>query len=212
MKRFLTFFLLYGAVATSGRAQQTSAPQHAEQRAGAQPVGGQQTGAQTSAPKAEADAPATKEDVEAYLAVMHYKELVANVMAAMVKPMHQMMHEQYLKNKDKLPPDFETRMNKQMDDMMKSMPFDEMMEAMVPSYQKHFTKGDMDALTTFYGSSTGQKILKELPAITAESMQNMMPIMQKYTNDLQKQLQQQVAGMLQQASPEAGKNPAPTAN
>src|SRR5277367_6345284 len=203
MKRFLAFFLLCAAVAISGRAQQTAAPQHTEQQASAQRAGAQQT----SVAKTDADAPATKEDVEAYLAVMHYKELTKNMVAAIVKPMQQMMHETYLKNKDKLPPDFEERMNKQTDDMIKNMPFDEMMEAMVPSYQKHFTKGDLDALTTFYASSTGQKILKELPAITAESMQNMMPIMQKYTNDLQKQLQQQVAGMLQQASPEAGKNP-----
>lgn len=210
MKRFLAFFLLGMAVAVSGRAQQTSAPQHAEQQAGAQPVGGQQTGAQTSAPKADADAPATKEDVEAYLALVHSKEMAVNMIAAMTKPMHQMMHEQYLKNKDKLPLDFEARMNKQMDDMMKNMPFDEMLDAMVPSYQKHFTKGDMEALVTFYSSATGQKILKEMPAIMADAMQDMMPIMQKYMNNLQ--LQQQVAEMLQQASPQAGKSPAPTAN
>ncbi len=44
----------------------------------------------------------------------------------------------------------------------------------------------------------------------ADAMQDMMPIMQKYMNNLQ--LQQQVAEMLQQASPQAGKSPAPTAN
>lgn len=207
MKRFMAFLLLCMAVAISGRAQQTAAPQRTERQAGAQP-----TGAQASAPKADADAPATKEEVEAYLAVTHSKELATKMMAAMVKPMHEMVHEQYLKNKDKLPPDFEARMNQQMDDMLKNMPFDEMMEAMVPSYQKHFTKGDMEALVTFYSSATGQKILNEMPAIVAEGMQSMMPIMQKYTSDLQKQLQQQVAEMLQQASPQAGKNPAPTAN
>src|SRR5277367_3348364 len=106
MKRFLPFLMLSAVVAISGRAQQTSTPQHTEQQASAHQGGAQQT----SAAKADADAPATKEDVEAYLAVMHYKELTANMMAAMVKPMHQMLHEQYLKNKDKLPPDFETRM------------------------------------------------------------------------------------------------------
>jgi uncharacterized protein len=207
MKRFVALSLLCMAVAISGRAQQTSAPQHTERQ-----VGAQQADAQASAPKADADAPATKEEVEAYLAVTHSKELATKMMAAMVKPMHQTIHEQYLKNKDKLPPDCEARMNQQMDDMLKNMPFDEMMEAMVSSYQKHFTKGDMEALVTFYSSATGQKILNEMPAIVAESMQNMMPIMQKYTNNLQQQLQQQVAEMLQQASPQVGKNPAPTAN
>jgi len=208
MKRFLAFVLLFAAVAISGRAQQTAAPQNAAQQADAQAGGTHQT----SAAKADADSPATKEDVEAYLAAVHSKEMAVNMMAAMTKPMHQMIREQYLKNKDKLPPDFEARMNKRMDDMMKNMPFDEMMDAMVPSYQKHFTKGDMDALVTFYASSTGQKILKEMPAIMADAMQDMMPIMQKYMDNLQQQLQQQVAQMLEQGSPQAGKNPARTAN
>ena len=64
----------------------------------------------------------------------------------MIKPMHQMIHEQFMKDKDKLPSDFEARMKKMMDDSMKSFPWDEMMQAMVPAYQKHFTKGDMDTL------------------------------------------------------------------
>jgi uncharacterized protein len=202
MKRVLTVFLLCIAVAASVRARQT----------GAQQSSGQETSAQQSTTRrADADAPATKEDVEAYLAVTHSRELAANITAAMSKPLHQMMHEEYLKNKEKLPPDFEARMNKQTDDMMKNMPFDEMIEAMVPSYQKHFSRGDIDALVAFYSSPTGQKILKEMPAIAAEAMQNMMPIVQKYVSTVQQQLQQQVAQLLQQSSAPA-KNPPPSSN
>jgi len=188
MKPLLAFLLFCFALTASTRAQQTSAP----------PTG--------------PDAPASKEDVEAYLQVTHSREMATNMMAAISKPMHQMMHQEYLRDKDKLPADFEARMDKQMDDMMKNMPFDEMMEAMVPSYQKHFTKGDIDALVAFYSSSTGQKILKEMPAITAEAMQNMMPIMQKYMSTVQQQLQQEVAQMLQQSSPQMVKTPPPSSN
>src|SRR4029077_19874391 len=90
-----------------------------------------------------ADAPASKEDVERYLQAAHSRDMMQKVMDAMVKSMQQMAHDRYLKDKDKLPADFEARTNKTMDDMMKDMPFDEMMQAMVPTYQKHFTKGDM---------------------------------------------------------------------
>jgi uncharacterized protein len=183
MKLLLAFFLMCLAISASARAQQS-----------------------------DADAPASKEDVEAYLAVTHSKGMAEKMMAAMATPMHQMIHEQYLKNKEKLPPDFETRMNKQMDDMMKNMPFAEMLDAMVPIYQKHLTKGDVTALVTFYSSPTGQKILKEMPAITAEALQNMMPVIQKYATTMQERVQQQVAQMLQQAAPAPAKNPAPTAN
>jgi len=46
-----------------------------------------------------------------------------------------MMHEQYEKNKDKLPADFEARTGKELEQMLKNMPWDEMLEAMVPAYQ-----------------------------------------------------------------------------
>ena len=83
-----------------------------------------------------------------------------------------------------------------VDDMMKDMPFDEMMQAMVPTYQKHFTKGDLDALVVFYTSPTGQKLLREMPAITAESMTAIMPIMRQHMDAMSRRLQQETDEML----------------
>ncbi len=87
-------------------------------------------------------------------------------------------------------------MNKMMDDMMKDMPFDEMMQAMVPSYQKHLTKGDVDSLVAFYSSPTGQKVLRELPAIMGEAMEAMMPIMRRQMDTMNQRVQQEVADMI----------------
>ena len=145
---------------------------------------------------AAATAPASKEDVERYLQTMHSHDMMQNMIVAMAKPMHQMSHDQFLKQKDKLPADFETRMNKMMDDMMKDMPFDEMMQAMVPSYQKHLTKGDVDSLVAFYSSPTGQKVLRELPAIMGEAMEAMMPIMRRQMDTMNQRVQQEVADMI----------------
>ena len=142
------------------------------------------------------DTPATKEDIQKYFEVMHSREMTSKIIDAMLKPMHQMIHEEYLKGKDKLPPDFESRMNKQMDDFMTSFPFDELFQAMAPVYQKHFTKGDIDYFIAFYSTPSGQKLLQELPAITAESMQVMMPIMQKHVDSMKDRIQQQVAQMI----------------
>jgi hypothetical protein len=49
------------------------------------------------------DTPATKEDVQRYFDVMQSRDLINKMMEAMLKPMHQMMHDQYMKDKDKLP-------------------------------------------------------------------------------------------------------------
>ncbi|HEV2197378.1 MAG TPA: DUF2059 domain-containing protein [Candidatus Acidoferrum sp.] len=110
---------------------------------------------------------------------MHSREMMAKIVDAMSAPMHKMLHEQFLKDKDKLPPDFEERTAKMIDDGMKSFPWDEMLDSMVPVYQKHFTKGDVSVLIAFYGTPTGQKLLREMPAIMQEAMESMMPLMQK---------------------------------
>ena len=144
-------------------------------------------------------APASKEDVERYLQAINYRDMMNKMIDAMSTPMRQMVHEQYMKDKDKLPADFEAQTNKKTEEMMKDMPWEEMIQAMVPSYQKHFTKGDMDSLTAFYTSPTGAKVLREMPAIAAESMQTMMPIVRKHIEAVNQSLQQQIAEILKQS-------------
>ena len=143
-----------------------------------------------------ADAPATAEDVQKYLDAMHSHEMMKQMTEAMLQPMHKMMHEQYLKDKDRLPPDFEERMNKVTDDMLQKMPWDEIMQSMVPIYQKHFTKGEMAALTNFYSSPTGQKVLREMPGVMADSMTVMMPLIQKQVEGMTQEMQKNVEAML----------------
>jgi len=83
---------------------------------------------------------------------------------------------------------------------------------MVPTYQKHFTKGDIDALTAFYSAPTGQKILKEMPAIMSEAMETMMPIMRRSLDRMTEGVQQQVAQMKKDSTKGAGQNPPPAKN
>jgi len=146
-----------------------------------------------------ADAPATQADVEKYLDVMHSREMANQMIEAMAKPMQQMLHEQYLRHQDLLPPDYETKLNKMVQDMLKEMPWEEMMQAMVPAYQKHFTKGDMDALIAFYSTPTGQKILREMPGLMADSMQVMMPRMEQYIEKVTGHLRDEELAMLKEA-------------
>jgi hypothetical protein len=156
------------------------------------------------AQQSPADAPATKEDVQKYLDVMHSREMIAQMLDALSKPMHQMMHEQYLKDKDKLPADFEARMNKMMEDMMKGFPWDEILQSMVPVYQKHLTKGDIDAIVAFYSAPAGQKLLREMPAMMAETMQTMMPLLRKHIEAMTARMQGQVAQMLKESGAKPG--------
>jgi hypothetical protein len=146
-----------------------------------------------------ADVPATQADVEKYLATTHVREMVGQMMDAMTKPMDKMVHEEYLKHKDVLPPDYENHLNKIMHDMLTDMPWEQIIQAMVPAYQKHFTKADMEALTAFYSTPTGQKVLREMPGLMADSMEIMMPLIQQHVEKVTARMQDELTAMMKDA-------------
>jgi hypothetical protein len=86
-----------------------------------------------------------------------------------------------------------------VEDMLKDMPWDDMIQAMVPAYQKHFTRDDMDALTAFYSSPTGQKVMREMPGLMADSMEIMMPIMSKHVEKVAARMQEEVLATVKES-------------
>jgi hypothetical protein len=147
---------------------------------------------------AQSDAPATRQDIQRYLDAVHSQKMIQQMVDAMSKPMHQMIHDEFIKDQDKLPPDFEAKMNQQMDEMLKDAPWDKILDAMIPVYQKHFTQGDVNALIAFYSSPTGQKILNDMPAILSDSMQSVMPIMRQHIDTVTRRMQDEIAESLKQ--------------
>lgn len=157
------------------------------------------------------DAPASKQDIEKYLDTMHARDLMKSTLDAVTQQMHQMIHDE-LRKQPNLPADFEARMDKMMDDMFKNFPTDDLLQAMIPAYQKHLTKGDVDALSAFYATPTGQKILKEMPAMTAEAMQASTGIIQKMMAQAQERVQNEIAQMQKENEGNSGKKPQSTPN
>jgi uncharacterized protein len=142
---------------------------------------------------------ATADQVELLLRTMHSHDMIQRTMEAMLKPMDQMFHDQFKKDGKKVPADFEPRFTRMVNDILTNMPWEQMTQATVPVYQKHFTNGDVNNLIAFYTSPTGQKFLQEMPEVTGEGMQVMMPIVRKYMNDAQARMQQQIKDMEQSA-------------
>lgn len=139
------------------------------------------------------DAPASKEDVERFLDLMHTRERVQQMLALMSKQTDQMMDEQLAKNQADLPSDARQRLKVTMDDLAKNIPIDEMLEAVIPIYQKHWTKGDVNNLIAFYSTPTGQKLLRDMPQTMAEGMEAMRPIFQRQMADMRARVEQEVA-------------------
>ena len=62
------------------------------------------------------------------------------------------------------------KVDKFAESIFNDMPVDEMIEVMIPIYQKHLTKSDLDSISAFYVTPVGQKLLREQPAMTQEAM------------------------------------------
>jgi hypothetical protein len=55
-------------------------------------------------------------------------------------------------------------------DFKASVKLDDMTAMLVPLYDKHFSEDEIRELNAFYLTPLGQKLLKELPAVTQDSM------------------------------------------
>jgi hypothetical protein len=142
-------------------------------------------------------APATREDVVKMLTALHTKETMQTVMAAVaaqakaatrksLKQAHPEAKEEDLAEGDRL-----------MDQVISDLPMDEMIESMIPIYQKHFTRQDMNSIVAFYDSPTGQKFIREMPAMVQESMQANMAIVERKMQASQKKVEDMVNKMIE---------------
>jgi len=61
------------------------------------------------------------------------------------------------------------------------------------------TKSDIEAVATFYSSATGQKLLREMPAMTAEAMQISSAFIQQDTEEVMEKLDQHIQELAKQA-------------
>jgi uncharacterized protein len=136
------------------------------------------------------DAPATKEDIQRLFEVMQIHQQMRQVMDAMMKQQSAMIDETLKKRYPQTSAEKIARANRMIAETMKDMPMDAILDDMIPIYQKHFSKTDIDAMSTFYASPTGQKMMREMPALTSESMQASYGRMQKQMDAMTKRAEE----------------------
>lgn len=150
----------------------------------------------------EATAPATREDVVRLFDAMHVKEQVRITMDLMAAQMKQITRETL---KERFPEataaDF-AKADAISEEMLKGYPIDGVVDDIVPVYQKHLTKPDVEAMLVFYSTPTGQKLLREQPEITTESMEAISGRMQKSFEEMMQRLEKRLNEDKQQKKPE----------
>ena len=121
---------------------------------------------------------ASKEDVQKLFDVMASREQVRQLMEQMFSQMRAINRQEMKKKYPHITEEEIARAERGSQELIRNFPIDEMLSDMVPVYQRHFTKTDIDGLRAFYSSPVGQKFLHEMPAVTAETMQAAMPRIQ----------------------------------
>jgi uncharacterized protein len=134
---------------------------------------------------------ATKEDVEQMLQVMGTRERILQMWSAMAQQVATTAADAYQQKHPNATP-LEIRKAAEIagqsaQNSIKVFSVDELIDAIIPIYQKHLTHSEIRSTIDFYQSPTGQKMLAQMPAMMSESMQAMRPIMQKHLPELEAQ-------------------------
>jgi len=135
-------------------------------------------------------------DVVKFLDLMHARAQMIQTLTEMTKQMKLGAEDGFKQKVPDATAEQLAKVDEIFDRLFAALPVDEMMDAVVPIYQKHLTKSDLTAITAFYSSPVGQKVLKELPAIMSESMQAGGDIGRKVFAARSEQFDQQVAELV----------------
>jgi len=144
------------------------------------------------------DAP-DKSDVMKFLDLIHAKAQMVQMLDGMSKQMRLGAEQGFKERVPNATPEQLSKLDAFCDEIFKSLPVDDMINAVVPIYQKHLTKTDLAAITEFYASPTGQKLLKEMPMIMSEAMQAGGDIGRKAMKAKSEELDQKIAELVKQA-------------
>ena len=140
-------------------------------------------------PSPAATAPASRQDVLRLFTVMHIHDQMRSVMDSMTKQQSAMVHETMKKRYPQIAEERLEQFDAMMEESMKDFPVDAIIDDLIPVYQKHLTRTDVSAMNVFYSSSTGQKLLREMPAMTEESMRLSYGRMQKQMDAMMNRMQ-----------------------
>ncbi len=139
-----------------------------------------------------ADTP-SREDVLKLMDVLGARKTMKAAMGGMGDVMARTMLDEMRKKVPNATPEQEKLMNEFVDgmrqDMLSVMNQDEMMELIVPVYQKHLTKQEVKMVTEFYSSPAGQAFVQKIPVVMNEAMQVGAEYGRSRQDQLQKLLQ-----------------------
>jgi uncharacterized protein len=142
----------------------------------------------------------SKEEVLKFMEVLHIRSQLTQYFDGVAKQAKLGAEEAFREKVPNATPEQISQLDKFAEGLFKDMPVDEMIDGMVPIYQKHLTKVDLDGILAFYASPVGLKLQREQPGMTQESMQVGGEIGRRRIGAMMQQMDEFIAKMTQQQS------------
>jgi uncharacterized protein len=154
----------------------------------------------------------SKEQLMKMIEVMHLREQMQGMMKMMPQLVQQQLQQQQnqlnAKYGTQLTPDqqaaLQKLMEKYMTQAMNVYTVDEMIADVIPVYQRHFTKDDVNSLIAFYSTAAGQHMLSMTPVIMKEYMPVVMKRVQERSSQLTDELANDMAAYMKSIAPAGG--------
>ena len=158
---------------------------------------------------------ATKEELGRLFEVMRLREQLKSVMEMVPAMMRQQMQAQSKQmlarhpNGGSITPDQQAEIDKLtgkfMDKAANVFTYDDLIEDMATVYQHHLSRSDVEAFIAFYGSTPGQHLLNEQPAIMREYLPIVMKQTEQRTKALTEEMSKEMKSITDPSAPSADK-------
>ncbi len=112
----------------------------------------------------------TREDVLRFFEVMRIRTTMQEIRTAAVDQAHASLRDMISGELPSATPQQTAELEGMVDKMISAYTIDNTIEDLIPIYQKHLTKADLEATTAFFSSPVGQKFLDKEPLITGEAL------------------------------------------
>lgn len=118
--------------------------------------------------------PPTVEQVMKFFEVMHLRQKMQTMLQMEQKQSNTMITDLFNKRMPDATAEqraqFNSIANNAVSDLFTNYPIDDVLRDMVPVYQSHLSESDLTEIVAFYSSPVGQKVIREMPAMTEEGM------------------------------------------
>ncbi len=119
---------------------------------------------------AQETAQPTRADVLRFFEVMRIRTTMQEIRTAAVDQAHASLRDMISGELPSATPQQTAELEGMVDKMISAYTIDNTIEDLIPIYQKHLTKADLEATTAFFSSPVGQKFLDKEPLITGEAL------------------------------------------